>query len=133
MNALRKRALSPSMVGRAALIIAATIVLVGSVAHVAKHQWIENVDSPIISLLNRFDIVNEPSLIQWYSSSLHLTCSFLLLASAYTSKNRWFAVRWLGLAVIFLIASIDEAVMIHEMMDAPTRRLLNTDGFLSIA
>ncbi len=119
--------------GTLSILIGALIVCVGSFAHYVKHQVVEDTDSPLFSLLSRFDIVNEPSLLQWYASSLHLVCCSLLAVCAVKASDRWLAWRWLGLAVVFLFASIDEAIMLHEMLDNPTRQLLGTSGVLTIA
>ena len=113
-------------------VLALVIVLSGSAAHIVRHQVIADLDDPRADVLRRLDIVEEPSLSQWFSSSLHLTVSFLTLGIG-LSIGREMKLRWMGLAALFCYASIDEAIMLHEMMDRPTKELLGTSGFLSIA
>ncbi|MFN3193531.1 MAG: hypothetical protein ACE361_23665 [Aureliella sp.] len=108
------------------------IVIVGGIAHISRHQIIGDLDDPIADMLRRLDIVEEPSLSQWFSSTLHLIVAMLCLGIG-LSIGRLMKWRWIGLSAIFCFASIDEAIMIHEMMDRPTREWLGTSGFLSIA
>ncbi len=137
MNKDRQRAplrlhISPNKIAIALLTIAALIVVVGGLAHVFRHQFIINLDDPRDAILRRFDLVVEPSLLQWFSSSLHLLvslASFVIARSLGSSTD----IRWLGLSAIFLLASVDESIMIHELMDRLMRELFNTSGVLAIA
>lgn len=108
------------------------IAAVGSVAHIVRHQIIVDLNDPRADVLRRLDIVEEPSLSQWFSSSLHLSAAFLTVGIGLSVGRRMFW-RWIGLSALFTYASIDEAIMVHEMMDRPVREFLGTSGFLAIA
>ena len=83
-------------------------------------------------LINLSYEVNLPT---WYSSMLLLTCALLLFV-IYRAESRVgapFRRHWAGLAVIFLYISIDEAVIIHEMLNGPLRDALNLGGVFYFA
>ena len=108
------------------------IATVSSLAHIVRHHIIIDLDDPRADVLRRLDIVEEPSLTQWFSSSLHLSTALLTVGIALSVGHRMFW-RWIGLSVLFTYASIDEAVMLHELMDRPVREYFGTSGFLAIA
>lgn len=113
-------------------IVSVFIAAIGAIAHIVRHQVIVNLNDPRADLLRRLDIVEEPSLSQWYSSALHLSAAFLTVGIAVSLGRRMFW-RWIGLSVLFTYASMDEAIMIHEMMDRPVREYFGTSGYLTIA
>jgi hypothetical protein len=87
------------------------------------------------SLVRLFDINGEGNIPSWYSSSALLAWAFLLAIVA-TEKRRTqdrFFPHWVGLAIIFVYLSMDEAAAIHEMAIKPVRAVLDTDGFLLFA
>ena len=124
----------PKMIFGLLLLAAFTIVLPGTAANVITHQVIGNENHNIAKLMNRFDLANEPSLIQWYSTTTMLACSALLwtIATYKQHSGGKYTMHWFGLAVIFLLFSIDEAIMLHEMLDKPFRQLLGAGGILYI-
>ncbi len=125
-------AIRRSTVVMALLVANVLVVACGSVAHLVRHLWIADIDSPLSHLLGRIDLVEEPSLAQWYSASLHLCISLINAGIAVSFRGKLF-VGWMGLALLFLFTSIDEAVMIHEMLDRPTREAFGTSDWFSIA
>ena len=85
----------------------------------------------IIQSLNRlFNLDGEANIPSWYSSSTLLIAS-ALLATVALFKARYKAPyhrHWKFLAVIFLYISMDEAAVIHEMLNKPLRLIFNTEG-----
>lgn len=90
---------------------------------------------PLSRLVTLFDVSREGNIPTWFSSSLLLICSFLLLAVTLMKRKEGdqFALHWGALAVIFLFLSLDEASSIHEWLIRPVRSALGTDGFLYYA
>lgn len=82
-----------------------------------------------------FNINRESSIPTWYASSLLLMAAGLLGLVAYTKRaNREPYWRyWVGLAVIFMYLSIDEASAIHEIFTEPMQGMLSTSGPLYFA
>lgn len=81
-----------------------------------------------------FNINRESSIPTWYASSLLLACAGLLAVIAHskgyeTGQRRY----WLGLALVFLYLSIDEASEIHERLTEPLQAMFNTSGPLYFA
>lgn len=108
------------------------VIAVGTVAHLIRHLWIADEANALSHMLGRLDLVEEPSLNQWFSSSLHLIISSINFLIAFTFRGK-LMVRWLGLSLLFLITSMDEAIMIHEMLDRPTKEAFGTSDWFSIA
>ena len=81
------------------------------------------------------DVDGENTIPAWYSSVILLVCSVLLALITIKNKQRGdrFRWHWLGLSVLFLFFSMDEAASIHELLVEPTRNLLNTGGYLYFA
>ncbi len=82
-----------------------------------------------------FGVRNEGKIPTWYSACTLLFSSILLatIASAKRVSHDRYLLHWIGLAIIFLFMSLDEATEIHEMMGHPLRSALNTKGFLYFA
>lgn len=70
---------------------------------------------------------------QWYSASLLLLCSILLaLITAAAAENNH-RTRWMGLSIIFLYLSVDEAASIHEKVSSVLEARFSPEGILSYA
>lgn len=65
-----------------------------------------------------FDVDVENNIPSWYSSITLLICAILLGLIATTKRQSGdrYANHWLGLSIMFLILSIDEAASIHELL-----------------
>lgn len=111
------------------------IVVMGTLANLVIHHVAESPDTPLATVMRRIDLVNEPSVHQWYSSLLHMVaaccCGFIARWSAAQRDGN--VIYWTTLSILFIGLSIDEAVMIHEMAVNPVRQRLGTSGLLSIA
>lgn len=81
------------------------------------------------------DMDTEASLPAWFSSMLLFGGAILLAAVAAVTRRiaESSSGRWAGLAVIFLLLSIDEAVAFHERAIDPVREWLGVGGALYFA
>lgn len=106
------------------------LVTVGTVARVVIYEIAPHPDHPIASLMKRLDLGHEPSLPNWYSSLALLASSLLLATIAFNKKRQRdpFFRHWSLLAILFLLLAADEAILIHEMANAPFQRYLQTEG-----
>ncbi len=77
-----------------------------------------------------FNINRESSIPTWFSASLLLLSSMILAAIAYGKRanHERYNRHWVGLALIFLWLSIDEAVAIHERLTIPLQDTFGTTG-----
>lgn len=89
----------------------------------------------MLGFVRLFSFDEELNIPTWYSSSALLLASALLaiIAIAKRQARDRFRRYWLGLALIFLYLSLDEAASIHEMAIAPLHEALNTGGVLYYA
>lgn len=84
------------------------------------------------SLLN---VTFEGNIPTWYTVLLLLIAALLsLLIAAYTIQRqlRW-RLHWVGLMLVFLYLSLDEAAAIHETFTTPLREAFHTTGYLFFA
>lgn len=128
-------AIRPRHVARALALLVLVIVIVGVIANLIIYNVAPSPEHAIAKLMRRFDLGHEPSIPSWYSSIALLAASILLAVIAHAGKLAGSAdrSRWMLLAIVFLLLAIDEAVMIHEMADAPMHEWLNTSGLLYFA
>lgn len=80
-----------------------------------------------------FDLQGEVTIPTWYSTIL-LSFSAIVLAAIGIIKHRSgdpYRVHWLGLSLIFLVLSIDEAADIHGAVSYKLQNVLRTDGVLT--
>lgn len=82
-----------------------------------------------------FHVDKEANIPTWYSSVSLFLCSGLLaiIALAKHREINHYAKHWIGLSLIFLFLSIDEAASIHELTILPLRTALNTSGIFYFA
>jgi hypothetical protein len=80
-----------------------------------------------------FDLDAEANIPAWYSSSALFFCSFLV--GAWTKKVNQVphAAHWLGISLLFLFLSIDEAVSVHETLGAVLENKFRPTGFFTSA
>jgi len=121
---------SPILVLRLLVALILVLVLVGILAnyliyHVASHS-----DAPLADVARRFDLGNEPSLPNWYSSLALLGAAMLLalIAVCEHRAGRPQVNRWAGMAVLFLVLAIDEAVQLHELVDGLMALIFDLHG-----
>ena len=128
-DATAVRPLGLSRLRRALGLGAGMILLLGLFAEVVMQEGGFGPDAAWAELLNLSYEVNLPT---WYSSMLLLTCALLLLLIRHVEQRRGagFGWHWAGLALAFLYISMDEAVIIHEMLNGPLRAAFDLDGVL---
>jgi len=82
-----------------------------------------------------FDLWAEASIPSWYSVSLLLACSALLavIAVAKQQATDRYARHWIGLALIFLALSIDDAADLHGHTSYKLQEMFETGGFFAYA
>ncbi|AHM61864.1 hypothetical protein D770_18060 [Flammeovirgaceae bacterium 311] len=86
-------------------------------------------------IIELFNMDKENNIPTYFSSLLLLGCAATLGIIAYLEKQKNSKKHpyWIGLAIIFLLLSIDESVQIHERIGAWTRTALNTSGVFHFA
>jgi len=77
-------------------------------------------------LVTLFNLDGEMNVPAWYSSSTLLLCSILLglIANHKMREGDGYSRHWVGLALIFVFLSLDEAISVHERLTAPMHLLL---------
>ncbi len=86
---------------------------------------------PVVSWL---DLDAEQSIPTFYSSATLLFCSLLFaIVTIAKKKSGEQYIYWLGLALIFLFLSMDEALMVYELLIDKVRSTMGTSGFLYFA
>jgi hypothetical protein len=73
-----------------------------------------------VDIARSFDLNQEANVPTWFSSGLWILATFLALAVSQLCRReeRPDAVYWLGMIPLFLLLSLDEAGMLHEMLGA---------------
>jgi spermidine synthase len=118
------------------LIIIAAYLALQSVAFAYLREVYAAEPGSLIAVLEGLTNSNyEANLPTWYATILLLSCALLLTVTAAAKRiNRdpytW---HWIGLAIIFLYLSIDEAAVIHEELTDPLRAALNVTNYLYFA
>jgi hypothetical protein len=89
----------------------------------------------MLGFTHQFDLFDENNIPTWYSSSLLLFCSALLaLIWIWTVRvGERYAVHWLGLSIVLLFLSLDEAASFHESLSDPVREAFHATGYLYFA
>ncbi|MCA9613748.1 MAG: hypothetical protein H6724_01600 [Sandaracinus sp.] len=93
--------------------------LVGSVVAVALAGLVAEVGDFVLGwpaeVATALSLSYEHNLPTWLASGLHLLCAAALFVSAEraTADRR----AWVGLGLVFVLASVDEAVELHEQLD----------------
>lgn len=83
----------------------------------------------LFGIVRLFDVNEENNIPSWYSSISLLFCSILLgiISTIKAQRRDRFARHWLGLAVLFLLMSVDEAASVHELL-IPLGRMFKASG-----
>lgn len=113
-----------------------SIVVVLLALHLAVSLYNHQVNYTLPQHLTRVMGVDvENSIPTWYSSMLLFVCCGLLSAIAFLKKRTRdrYTRHWQGLAVLFLLMSLDEAASLHETLDRALKVWLNLNGWLYYA
>ena len=97
------------------LFIAVVLAILGFLAEYLRNFYNYEQYRLVKQFVRIFNL-GEGTVQTWFSSSLFLFCSFLLLVIAYVKKriNGRFILHWAFLSLLFLGFSIDEFCEIHE-------------------
>ncbi len=117
---------------RILLVVVISLILVG----LSTQLYVEMVENPSFrGLANRFDLDEEVTVPTWYATSTLLICSALLavIASVVRQQGGRYFKSWVGLAVIFLLASIDEGSGFHELSMRGVRRAFDLPSYFYFA
>lgn len=89
----------------------------------------------LLGLVRMFDVLTEANAPSWYGSMTLLMCALLLgvVARVKQQQGDRFRRHWLGLALLFVLLSLDEGAMVHETVQwALTTNVRQTDPAYNI-
>ncbi len=111
------------------------LVVSGTIANIVIYHVAATPDDRLATLMRRFDLGHEPSIPQWYSSAALLAAAGVLavIAATCTGRERRYRWHWRGLATLFVLLSMDEAIQVHEMVSTVLHEGLGTTGALHFA
>jgi hypothetical protein len=86
----------------------------------------------ITKIVHFFSVDSERSIATWYSSFALVVCAVLVAAIAQHKANlsdpyKW---HWRGLAALFFLLSLDEALALHEETIEPLRQIFGSENFM---
>lgn len=113
-------------------ILVGIVVLLSSVSLVVKVAQHELALPHMRALVSMFYVDLESSIPTWYSAMALLFAAVLLGAISYAKylQRDLYRARWAALACVFLMLSVDEVAMFHELPILPLRAALNARGAL---
>jgi hypothetical protein len=115
------------------LFVCMSLLIIASLAGQVS-TWFLGHDN-LLGFVQKFDLNSENNVPTWFSTICLFLCAIALAAIALTEWRRkgplW--VYWFGLAGTFVLLSLDEAASFHEMLAAPFKTALHTEGFLHFA
>ncbi|MFP6763792.1 MAG: hypothetical protein VB858_09240 [Planctomycetaceae bacterium] len=130
---------NPFALNRKQLILMLSLIAGGlsliSVPMTLLEYWLLEVSWSLSDLARCFTLDSENSIPSWYSSGLLFLCGLALACVALYSRaggDCWWK-HWCGLAVLFGVLSIDEAVGFHEQLMTPVRSVIGDVAVLHFA
>ncbi len=113
------------------LFLAAVLLL--TIIHSIVLAFFFQADDPgLIDFVRWFDLDIERNIPSLYSSAAILVCSFLffLIACLEKATSSHDKLNWIGLALVFLFLSVDEASELHEAIGHITENYIHATGLL---
>ena len=119
------------------LIVLASVIAIAALAHMAATLVEFASGDPDIftrfhlgEIRREFDLESESNVATWFSSAMLLFCALLLSAIGRAQRRVGdkLAGYWLLLAVVFVLASIDETALLHEATMRPLAERLHPSG-----
>jgi hypothetical protein len=130
----------PTSAKRVAVTLSLIVVVLVAMSVGASFLSFAQVDDPLLSKIRDTAVRllwldGEANIPTWYSASLLLLCASLLgiIACAHRHRDRVHGVRWVILALVFGLLSLDEMAQLHELSIAPLRERFHTTRFLYYA
>jgi hypothetical protein len=124
-----KVAIAANVVFRALLICAIILILSGAIsAAVQAHATHPTAKG----LALKFDLDSENTVPAWFSSTCLFLCALTLgfIAAAQWDDARGHGPRWVQVAILFVLLSLDEAASFHEKLARPMSNLLYKGEFI---
>lgn len=92
------------------------LTIAGFLSEIAMHILHDDWFYGLVPLVNLSFEGNIPT---WYSSILLFSCSAILawIALVRSAQSDAYRIHWVGLAIVFLYLSMDEAAVIHELIN----------------
>ncbi len=123
------RIFSLSEISRVQYFILVLLTVAGFLSEIAIHILHDDWFYSLVPLVNLSFESNIPT---WYSSVLLFSCSLILawitvVRTAQSDTNRK---HWTGLAIVFLYLSMDEAAVIHELINPILTEAYDFQGIL---
>ena len=114
------------------LSIIGTLTLAGIAA---RATILATQDPGTVEVARRFDLDAEHNIPTWFASTALLAAAMLL---GVVARGRWRAGaadrrHWAGLAILFTLLSLDEAVQMHEMLRHPMHEWFDLRGIFLFA
>lgn len=98
-----------------------SVAAAGSLANYLIYHFVDSDSIGLQKLLRRFDLGHEPSFPNFFSSLLIFVAATITLANGLKSSSAKYS--WFLLSGILICLSIDESIMLHEMLDATFREI----------
>lgn len=115
-------------------LIAGTLAVINIPMTLLEYR-LQDVSWGLSKLARCMTLDSENSIPAWFSSGLLFLCGIALAISAVTCRangDRWWK-HWAGLAGLFALLSIDEAVGCHEQLMDPVRAMIGDVSVLHFA
>lgn len=122
----------PGAVLRLFVLLTATLVTVHLGFMVLRYGFGHDT---VFGIAKFFDLWPETTIPAWYSSVTLSLCGVGLLVIAWATRRSGQSgtLYWLGLALLFLFVSLDEAIALHERLMKPVREMFGLSGALLFA
>ncbi|MGB7442316.1 MAG: hypothetical protein WA919_14715 [Coleofasciculaceae cyanobacterium] len=119
--------LSPKRIFRVLTSIVLTLIILSLIGQFAKNILGHE---RLFGFVQLTDVNGERNIPAWFSSSLLIFSSVLLAVITVVKKSTGarYISHWLGLSLIFLCLSMDEAISLHERTIEPLRTGLKATG-----
>ena len=133
--ASRLLVISPQKILRLCFALLCLLTLAGLIASwlntlVVDHALLGEVRESFVRL---FRVDGETNIPTWYSSSLLLLCALVLAVIGKMKLQGYdrYALHWVLLSGGFVYLSLDEAAVLHEMLNKPAVALISPAGLLA--
>lgn len=116
----------------AALLLCATLVISIACLTASFFRFVLGTQHGPLNVIRLLNFGGEANVPTWFAVLLlFMSAQLLGLIGLITRRGgeRW-ARHWIGLSIIFVLLSLDEACSLHERLEEPMHRLFHTEGIL---